>query len=86
MDIQIARADDWNALYIDGQLEEEDHSLAVVLERLFEILRDEYRLTYQSDFVNQDWIEYEGSFPEVVQRIVWSGDNWQEKENEDNTK
>lgn len=60
--INYVTGDDWEGLYIDGELVEENHSIRIT--DLLEILKDRRLLTFDYHEVGQDYLEGLGNLPD----------------------
>ena len=70
----IAQADDWVGIYVDEVLIEEGHSVP-----LFAALKtalDTEVESVEEKWVNQQWIELNGSLPRDMSDVVWEGDEF----------
>lgn len=74
MKIDIVRADDWEGLYLFGVLYGDGHNIRV--EDLLECFKSEFTLLevitdfdYVISYVNQEWMEEQGSFPRYLRAI-----------------
>lgn len=63
-EIVIVSGSDWQGLYLNGHLAQEDHKLSV--EDVLEALGIEYQVQYP----NEIWLEDSGSLPEHFDEVV----------------
>ena len=71
MKVVYAQADDWEGLFINGQLITEDHKLKP--RDIQSILKDNNALGVEMEFknVDLDWMYDIGSFPSNIDEVVW---------------
>ena len=67
IDIKYVAGDDWQGLYIDGGLVEENHSIRIT--DLLEMLEDRRLLTFDYHEVNQGYLEDLGNLPDKFDDI-----------------
>ncbi len=65
--IRVSNDDDWEALYIDGDASQQNHSLDV--DALLEALASYGVIEYESYIVDQDWLYDQGWLPEEFSDI-----------------
>lgn len=64
MKLNFVTADDWQGLYIDGNLVLEGHSLSI--KSILDILN----IKHHSVEVDDEWMQEEGRLPERIEDIV----------------
>lgn len=71
MEAKFVKGEDWQGLFIDGDLRLEEHELETidVLKEIAWSWRDGYKLSVKVYEVNQDWLEDEGNFPNKFSAI-----------------
>ena len=67
IDIKYVAGDDWQGLYIDGGLVEENHSIRII--DLLEMLEGRGVLTFDYHEVNQGYLEDLGNLPDKFDDI-----------------
>lgn len=66
--IVIVKADDWKGIYFDGKLQEQGHSLDLMMDVLVPLCGLRIGHTEQR-WVNDDWLETEGDLPQLLSDI-----------------
>lgn len=74
MKITLLRADDWEGLFINGECCTEGHHITAddVLRYVCNEISKNKGVTdidYSIDFISQEWMENEGSFPQYLEEI-----------------
>lgn len=72
--IYLVSGDDWEGLYINGKLEKEGHRIDFSngMKVIAEYINNEMsasEIKFMNYYVNQEWLEDEGSFPENFRDI-----------------
>ena len=72
MKVVQAQGDDWNGLFIDGQLVMEDHQLKT--RDIQSAMKAAGALGEEIEFkeVDMDWMWDVGSFPKDISKVVWA--------------
>lgn len=81
--ITHACADDWEGWYLNGKLLDEGHHISP--EKLIVLLFDNglmQNVTLDKVFANQEWIEFQGDFPDSFSDFVSEGQEWTGDDNE----
>lgn len=65
--IDYVTGDDWEGLYIDGNLVEENHTISIF--DLLETLEDRKLLTFECTEVNQNYLEDLGNLPDNFEAL-----------------
>lgn len=66
--IVLMNADDWQGLYINGELVEEDHKIDLV--DAFDRFDIDSFSSLETHCVNQEWIEDAGCFPDDIEDCI----------------
>lgn len=80
MNIIIAQGDDWEGIYVDGQLLDQGHSLHLMdvlteLKKLGAEFTDSTTISQRE--VNLDWINMYGELPRSIDEVVWATIRWE---------
>ncbi len=65
--VTLVKADDWQGLYFDGELEIENHRLR--LEDVLRVLWGRVITHNETAEVDDDWLEHEGRLPRRLEDI-----------------
>ena len=60
---RVGRGDDWEGLYVDGELATEGHQLII------EDLADVLGIEIEDKYANIDWLEERGSLPNKLEDV-----------------
>lgn len=66
-EIVLIKADDWEGLYVNGQLEEENHILYA--QDILKVLAQLGLIDYLSKSCDATWLEDEGELPEQLSEV-----------------
>ena len=71
----IARADDWEGIYIEERLMAENHNIDLIeaVNLAIEHEVDEV----ESKWVNLDWIGHVGHLPDDIKEVLWEDDEYE---------
>ncbi|RWH49571.1 MAG: hypothetical protein E5V72_02010 [Mesorhizobium sp.] len=70
MKIVYARGDDWEGLYIDGELETQGHSIS--LSELLDIIKEKGVIeTAETRMVDLNWLGDHGTLPNNIEEVRW---------------
>lgn len=69
--IDFCETDDWQGVYINGEIHMENHSLSTAdwLQLLITVLIDEGSPVVRRHYVDYDWIESGGHFPRLFEEF-----------------
>lgn len=70
-----AMGNDWEGFYINGKLVDEGHHLE--FDFIIPKVISENVKTYRSKWINLEWLDWYGSFPENIEDVVWDDQEWE---------
>lgn len=65
--VTLVRVDDWEALYVDGEVQLQNHSIDA--NQVLDILAEHMLINHESFWVDGDWVESQGWMPENLEDI-----------------